>query len=82
MLFSLNLTLLRQKNRVLTLEQTLRFSSRGVSKRERAEQIDRLCAALTQIGLEVEDRRCVLGTFDAQTGQFRNYALDIPNEEL
>jgi len=70
MLFSVNLTLLRQKSRVLTLSQILRINSRGISPGDRRDRSDQLSAALSHVGLEVVQRRLVLGTFDADAGRF------------
>ncbi len=70
MLFSVNLTLLRQKSRILTLSQMLRITSRGISPRDRRDRTDQLSAALSRLGLEVDRQRLVLGTFDADAGRF------------
>ena len=70
MLFSVNLTLLQQRKRVFTMEQTIRLSTRGISAAERMQRTVQLCAALTNLGLEVEERRLVLGTFDSEAGRF------------
>lgn len=66
MLFSVNLTLLRKKNHVFTIEQRIRLISRGISAKERSDRTAQLCATLTHLGLEVEKQRLVLGTFDVE----------------
>jgi hypothetical protein len=70
MLFSVNLTLLHRQSKVLALSQTIRLATRGISAAERASRAEQLCGALTRLGLEVEDHRLVLGTFDGQQGRF------------
>jgi hypothetical protein len=70
MLFSVNLTLLHRESKVLTLSQTIRLATRGISGAERARRAEQLRAALARLGLEVEDHRLVLGTFDSQQGRF------------
>lgn len=70
MLFSVNLTLLRQKSPILVLSQMLRVISRDVLSRDRRDRNDQLAAALSQLGLEVDHRRLVLGTFDTDAGRF------------
>lgn len=70
-LFTVNLTKLKGNKDVFALAQVVMISApRGISASERAERTVQLCAALTRLGLEVEGRRLILGTFDAKNGLF------------
>jgi hypothetical protein len=70
MLLSVNLTLLRQRGSILSLSQTIKLVSRADKPRVRQARTVQLLRALTQLGLEVDDGRLILGTFDARAGKF------------
>ena len=72
MLFSINLSLLREQNSILQLEQTIRISTQSISSMERVERADKLCNAFWELGFQIEGRKINLGMFDSREGKFQD----------
>lgn len=71
MLFSVNLTTMRERNDIVVLQEKLRLSTRSMSAEDREVAVEQLAEHLRRVGFDVSsDRRIVLGTFDGGAGRF------------